>query len=253
MLKVLGMFRGFVAIVLCNVASPTAVAQMAYFGGGIDYWREAEHRPPQDSSAEKTDVASPAFDWQPYLDPSHDEFFREGDYLPPRPFMEVARNPTDDNLRQWFTYMEAKNAVQARLQSRMQEFLGGRSGPESQRPTRPIHEETSASAQALDRSRYVLRFYFDSTCPHCRRMAPEVEKIRALGFQVEAHQVDGGAVSGFGALKARVTPATSEELQRYGIGGVPVLLIADLQSKAVYRLNGFQTAESIVELLRTKS
>ena len=39
------------------------------------------------------------------------EFFKEGDYSPPEPFMELARNPTDENIRMWFQYLDKKNWV----------------------------------------------------------------------------------------------------------------------------------------------
>ena len=59
----------------------------------------------QSEAAPKT---AETFQWKKYLDPKNEEFFKEGDYTPPAPFIEIARNPTDANIRNWFKYLETK-------------------------------------------------------------------------------------------------------------------------------------------------
>ena len=105
----------------------TAVAEdMQFFDGTIDYWRQAEVVEPQMAQrpeAPVPDAAKKPFPWANYLDPMNKEFFREGDYTPPEPFMEIVRDPSDRNLRMWFTYIEKKNALGERLARRVQEYL----------------------------------------------------------------------------------------------------------------------------------
>jgi predicted DsbA family dithiol-disulfide isomerase len=83
-------------------------------------------------------------------------------------------------------------------------------------------------------------------------MAPEVEKLKDIGFQVEARQVDAAPLATFFQKAITEDHATADELQRHGIQSVPVLLIADLKSRAVYRVAGYQSAESVVQTINGK-
>ena len=38
------------------------------------------------------------FNWNLYLNENSDEFFKEGNYIPPAPFMEALRRPTRKNI-----------------------------------------------------------------------------------------------------------------------------------------------------------
>ena len=241
-------------LALAIALSGTAQAQMTYFDGGIDYWL-AQHKPQRDTPqmpSIKTSQIKPRFDWQTYLNPKNDEFFREGEYVPPAPFMEVARDPSDENLRLWFTYIAKKNAVATRLEERMAAF-GQDQGtrPPAAAVASPRAEEKPATAD-LDPNRFVVRFYFDSQCPHCRRMAPEVEKLRRLGFLIEARQVDRAGAEARPALSVPVRYATSDELRSLGIQSVPTLLIADRRGSGVFRISGYQSAESVVRTLSSQ-
>ncbi len=237
---------------LCGLQPPLAIAQVAYFDGGLDYWRAGRPERQQVSPPPAVDPRKTEFDWSRYLDPSHDEFFREGDYTPPAPFMAVARNPSDENLRHWFTYIEAKNTVASRLQGRMQEFLGGRaSGNAGVSPRGPRVAPDPKIAEVIP-GQFVVRFYFESTCPHCRRMAPEVARLHDLGFAVEARQVDDAPAPEEFSVGVPAQRSTDEEIHRYGIQSVPLLLIADLKSKAVYRVSGYQAADNVIKLLAAK-
>ena len=73
----------------------------------INYWKRSEqgaYVPPATVPTKPAASGSgpnKSFAWEKYLSPAHDEFFREGDYTPPAPFVEIARNindvtPSDD-------------------------------------------------------------------------------------------------------------------------------------------------------------
>ncbi len=237
---------------LWGLLPPLAMAQAAYFDGGIDYWRAGRQERPQVSPAPAVDPQKPEFEWSRYLDPSHDEFFREGDYTPPAPFMAVARNPSDENLRHWFAYIEAKNTVASRLQERMQEFLAERTSGNAGALQRGPRVVPDAKITEVIPGQFVVRFYFESTCPHCRRMAPEVAKFHDLGFAVEARQVDDAPAPEEFSVGVPAQRATDEEIHRFGIQSVPLLLIADLKSKTVYRVSGYQTVDNVIKLLAAK-
>ena len=220
-----------------------AIADVSYFDQNIDYWsaRSNQNQNLQPSNSKNADAPA-AFNWQKYLDPKSDDFFREGDYTPPAPFMEVARNPSDENLRNWFAYIATKNAVAARLSSRMEAFTQAKfQDPSAVDHSANIPIEVK-KGEPINIERFFIRFYFDSQCPHCQRMAREIEKLRRLGFQIEARP----------PLKVPVQYATAEELHRIGIQSVPMLLIADQQGKGVYRVSGYQSAEAVMQGLSGK-
>ncbi len=243
-----------------DLLADTASAQMSYFDDGIEYWKHlttTKKRTEEQDQAETSKLKKPAsqFDWQQYLDPQHDEFFREGDYVPPAPFMEVARNPSDENLRLWFSYIAKRNAISRRLDERMQEFTHNSPMSREAGPAPPIQAaiEPTASPLTVDSQRFALRFYFDSQCPHCRRMAVEIEKLRRLGVQIEGRQVDQGPAESRPPLAIPVQYATAEEIHKQNIQSVPQLLRADLKSKTVYRLSGYQSADVILRALQPGS
>lgn len=233
--------------------------QFYYFGSKIDYWAGkppkgiAPSKPQAVSESKKEDAQSQpntAFPWKTYLDPKNKEFFKEGDYVPPEPFIEIVRNPTDENLKNWFAYIEKKNDLSQKLQIRMKEYLEknsialGESGRAS----------LSAKVASLPRTnnlakRYRFRMYFDSHCPHCRKMFGTLQGLQSKGFFVEAKQVDSDTkgLEGLGISTSRAAP---EEIQEKDIRSVPVLLIGDLETKTVYRLTGYQSEADIFAALR---
>ena len=64
---------------------------------------------------------------KPYLNPKTTEdlkeVFREGNHTPPEPLIEVAKNPTDENIKNWFELVKKKNQFIARLHKKMSDYL----------------------------------------------------------------------------------------------------------------------------------
>ena len=75
----------------------TSASAFEFFESGIDYWSKPEAVRPATAPSSKSAVppTSSQFDWNRQLDPKNDEFFREGDYVPPAPFLALVRNPSD--------------------------------------------------------------------------------------------------------------------------------------------------------------
>jgi hypothetical protein len=220
-----------------------------YFESGIDYWSpkgktEETHVPiakPEPLNSQ------PSFDWKKHLDPKNPEFFKEGDYTPPEPFMELVRNPTDENIRNWFRLIDTKNELADRMQKRIAEYIARNQGtPES----RVALRERAADIKPvqLNAKLYRFRFYFDSTCPHCHKMFETVTELERLGYYVEAFQVDKRNVP-LPGLSVPVAKAKPEDLKKLKIESVPLLLVGDLKKKVVYRLTGFQTVDSIMSAI----
>ena len=237
---------------------------ISFFENGIDYWdvRKKKEEPAQAAPAAtkpKTlvlEAADPApekpFEWKTYLDPKNREFFKEGDYTPPEPFMEVVRNPTDENLKMWFAYVERKNTLAERFARRMEEYTqtNGAAMPREAK-TKVAAEIAQLPAAAPDFKRFRFRAYFESTCPHCQKMFGTLNELQARGYFVEARQIDQGPVEHLGSEVA-IVPAGKEELTRFRVETVPLLLVGDMKSQAVYRQSGFMTADEVLAAVKTK-
>lgn len=222
--------------------------EVKFFDGGIDYWAapapkvvdqptlKVEQKKPPDPSS---------FDWQRVMDPKNDDFFREGDYVPPAAFMEVARDPSDQNIRMWNAYIEKKNALAARLQQRLQEYAASKApmaAPEVVQAQTPRQRSTATSE--ADTKRYQFRMYFDSQCPHCKRMMQTLAELSEKGFFVEAKQIDRLPFDSRG-LPFAISPAAPDEVKRHGVASVPFLLVGDLKDKLVYKMAGYKSVSDI--------
>jgi hypothetical protein len=218
----------------------------------IDYWNKGQPTEPlvvritSNPISRLPEKLSGQFPWQKYLNPKNDEFFREGDYTPPAPFMEIARNPSDENIANWFRYLQTKNEITRRLQEKLQAYAG-MNGQQlaSAEPVRPL----SNSILAPDAKRFRLRLYFDSKCPHCQHMLDTVKELSQMGFLVELRQIDQDL-----SIRARipfpVTNASPEELKQYQIDGVPLLLVGDLSQGTFFKIQGYQSTHSVLQALQ---
>lgn len=248
-----------VLCVLCLITwtETLAASNFDYFGSDIDYWHDKKQAPeipdskvqsqPEKKNVTPTsdDSSTERFQWQKYLDPKNKEFFKEGDYTPPEPFMEIVRNPTDSNLKMWHSYIEKRNQLSDRLQVRMKEYMeknGAKTDDTGQAFVKTQIQFLPKTAP--DAKRFRFRMYFDSHCPHCRKMFGTLTELQSKGFYVEARQVDDDMSEAAG-LPIPVDRASKAEIQEKDIQSVPLLLVGDLQKKEVYRFTGFQTVASI--------
>ena len=250
---------------LKSIADPTA-SEFNYFSGGIDFWSEkktSDAIPASDKKNQATskspepkpeDAQAPGtkFPWAKYLDPNHKEFFKEGDYTPPEPFMEIVRNPTDENLKHWFAYIQKKNELSSQLHERMQEYLAKSTGNqvEPAEKAQLIAATASLPRSAPDATRYRFRLYFDSKCPHCKRMMGTLSQLQSQGYYVEARQIDDDP-RGLSGLPIPAERAAPGEIQSKAIQSVPLLLVGDLKAKTVFRITGYQNASDVLKALPT--
>ncbi|MBK9324276.1 MAG: conjugal transfer protein TraF [Bdellovibrionaceae bacterium] len=241
-------------ILFLLLSSFAQAEKLEYFDSKIDFWgdkQSSKDAPKKEPSP--TEKQDSKFPWKTFLDPKNKEFFKEGDYMPPEPFMEVARNPTDDNIKQWFELMKKKNELQTKLQERMAEYMA-KNGELKTTPNvataAPAAPKAKEQNVALDPSRFRLRMYFESTCPHCRRMFQVLKRLQDGGFQVEALQVDSGPVQDAEKI-VPISRADPNDLKKHGIKGVPFLLIADTKRKALLpAIEGYHDFEDILRLLK---
>lgn len=192
-----------------------------------------------------------SFNWDKYLNPKHDEFFKEGNYSPPAPFMELARNPNDQNIKNWISYNKKKNELNTRLQRRMKEYLSKNAHSISEYPKTValFNSKKRDFIPKFDPARFRVRMYFSSTCPHCKRMFKTLEELQAQGIFVEAHQTDDKLFRPQYSLPT--VKASKEDIKKHQISSVPFTLIADLKKKVLYPpVRGFQDTNQIIKLLK---
>ena len=217
-----------------------------FFSSGIDYWPTKEEPKLEVKTPPKEDVQEKqVFDWKKYSSPENKDFFKEGDYTPPEPYMEVARNPSDENIRQWFSYIDKKNALTERLGQRIAEYVKNHPTPGS---TVNLASLTLPAKSEPDVRRYRFRLYFSSTCPHCRRMFATVNDLVSRGYFVEVRQTDHGPLQGIQS-QVPVVQASEGDIQKFRVDAVPLLLVADLKSGTVLRQKGFIETEQLLREL----
>ena len=228
------------AFVLYTVARAD---ELKYFDSEIDYWKTKQSAAKVDSTSKESDkppLKREKFVWEKFLNPNNPEFFKEGEYSPPEPFMEIVRNPTDENLKNWFAYIDKRNDLYKRLEGRIQEYHS----PES----RVVLQQRFSKISKFDSDvkRYRFRFYFDSTCPHCKKMKQTMNQLIERGYLVEGVQTDSGPME---SLPFSVRRASKVELSEKSVSSVPLLLVGDLKKKIVLRLSGYQSLENVVSAL----
>lgn len=249
----------FVLLLTATAFESAEGKELEYFDTKIDYWGEKPSPMKNEKVPSVVEQPKEKFPWKTYLDPKNKEFFKEGDYTPPEPFMEIARDPSDENIKNWFEFMKRKNELAARLEQKMQEYLARNEAPglAAQIGARVARNDAAPRKQpisvALDPARFRIRMYFDSHCPHCRRMFGVLKRLKDEGFSVEALQVDSGPVS----TEEKIVPigkASLSELKGRGGSAVPFLLIADLKRKALLPgVEGYHDYEEVIALLKEAS
>lgn len=243
--------------VLCMIVPVVSHAgELSYFESKIDFWGEKKMTASSPAIVQKIESSEGGkFPWKTYLDPKNKEFFKEGDYTPPEPFMEIARNPTDENIKSWFEFMKKKNELARKLDERVREYLvkNGQEPTGRIEPPPASKKVVTSSQGPFDPARFKVRMYFESTCPHCRRMFSVLKRLQDEGVEVHALQIDRGPVRS----EEKIVPmdvATTDEVKKHGITGVPFLVVADTKRKALLPpIQGFHDFEELVQLLKSAS
>ena len=94
--------------------------------------------------------------------------------------------------------------------------------------------------------------YFDSHCPHCEHMlSTTIRELSAMGYWIELRQVDRDE-SARAKIPFPVSPASPDELKRYGIESVPVLLIGDLKARSFFKMQGDQTSSAVLAAIQSQ-
>ena len=163
--------------------------------------------------------------------------------------MELARNPTDNNIKNWIAYNNLKSSLNKKLQRRMKEYLS-KNSEYNPLVLQVLNKKTKKQKTLFDPSRFRVRMYFDSKCIHCKRMFNTLLELQSRGVYVEAFQIDDGVFKK-SQFPLPIQRATKFEIKKHNIETVPFTLIADLKKKVLYpAIRGFQSVDGITTLLK---
>lgn len=188
------------------------------------------------------------FSWKGYTDPKSKDFWTEGSFVTPKPIQFLAQNPTDENIKKWLEVVNKKNKLQARLVSKVQDYIRRRKGNQATRAYLKTSVNRNLLNQKEDWKRYRFRLYVDSACPHCKRMLDTMVRLQRDGYYVEIHQIDRGAWPK--GTPIPVILADRKDVRKKGITTVPYLMVADVEKGVLYPMKGYQTKQGVLAHLR---
>ncbi len=116
---------------LCNATG----SSKGFFQKPIDYFGESK-------AGEGRTYDQRKFNWKETMNIESDEFFREGNYLPPAAFMELARRPTEQNIQNWISYQKRKQNLTQQINQKIASF--------KRHKNRSIYVEVIATRDLLD-------------------------------------------------------------------------------------------------------
>lgn len=223
----------------------SSFADVNFFETEINFWDEKKKNIPKENISKKKETT---FEWSKYKNIENDEFFKEGNHIPPKPFMEVARRPTEENIKNWLDYIKMKNDVQSRFLAALNSYKSKKKlSPES---AQLIEQKARGLPKpiALPLKKMTITTYFLTTCPACKRMFKTLEELQRMGVYVEAIQVDSEKNLKFGVSVPvyKINKKEKEGLMSSGIG-VPYSIVR-IGKKAV-PVSGFQTTRSLLQSL----
>ena len=244
----------FLYLFLCPIH---AAFSFDYFNNEIDYWNQKKSidSTPAITLQKNNSKNTQKFDWDRYLNPKTKEdlkeIFREGDYVPPTPLLEVAQNPTHKNIENWLEVIRRKNELMSRLHKKMSIYIEKNKSLKAEELSILKGKQRRLKPLKLDVKRFRFRMYFESNCAHCKRMMDTMLDLKNMGFFVELRQIDDNQEYSKN-LPFVVMKASKKELQSKNITAWPVLFVGDSQKKLIYRIGGYQSTESILSALNKK-
>lgn len=216
------------------------IVRAEFFDKQIEYFKDESKTstPKITRSSDQTKT----FKWSTYLNEKNDEFFREGDYIPPAPFLEAMRNPTKSNILLFEKWHEKKNFLLNRFNEKRAQVLG------KQIPTDTVNDSKATDITPLLKN-FSFIFYFDSMCSSCRGMFEVVNEIAHLGIYIEAVRVDS-LETDVQVLGIPWQRASKKEMEQAKISAVPLLIAFDKKSKKAFKIVGKKSIYEISEILK---
>jgi thiol-disulfide isomerase/thioredoxin len=205
-----------------------------WFTAPLDYWGGSPYGasppPPAPAAAAEGGPAplppqapsEQAFDWADYTDPTEPEFWREGEYTPPLPLLELIRDPSPQNLERYRQWNDKKLEVSAFVSQ--------------------LLLEAEAPEPVLWDGVQVVYFYA-SGCSYCQRNTPVVLELMEKGADVMPVHLDRPSPA-----YPSSTPWTDEMGGLVTLTGTPTWVLVEKGQRRT--VPGFATWERLESELR---
>ena len=219
--------------------------EIHFFEDKINYWNQNKNKKPSQKPQVKKE--SQNFNWDKHLNPENDEFFKEGNHIPPAPFMEVARRPTKENIDNYFAYIKKKNDIMNRLRLKIADYQK-KKGVNSESKAY-LSEKSNEVRPNIDLShkKISITTFFLTTCSACHRMFKTLEALQNMGVYVEGVQIDIDSVRKTSVLFP-VRMATEKEIAtlKAAVHAVPFSIVR--KEETTKSIEGFRTINQILQL-----
>lgn len=194
------------------------------------------------------DNAGLSKEWKDYLDPSTDEFWKEGNHIPDQGFLLWAKNPTKENARLYLIRMNMKrNLIHIMYEQQKEANLALIKEGVIADDYDFLSKEVKKDRPKLDLKKSLadthIFFFFSPTCSHCQRQAHDLKGLQ----NVTPLQVIGDNLTHFPDLPDSVW-AEKDDLEKHKIkDSVPVLLIYNNRNHKMLKISGFQSMDNIIK------
>lgn len=228
-------------LALITLLSGSSFASL--FSEGVKFFDEGSLSIKKTPEQKAPESKAKTFSWSDQLNIDNDQFFKEGDYMPPAPLVEALRRPTKENILNFEKWQEKRNLLLQRYELARLQYVS-KSGV-----TMPKAETTVLNVDERDLEKFRYIFYFESTCPSCHAMFETINQMVERGVYVEAIRVDKGE----GEVKGLNLPwsyANKEEIKKMNLKAVPVLVAIDEKTQKAYQMVGRKSIREILQVIR---
>ena len=228
---------------VCLFLLAATTTNAGVFSEGVKFFDEA--KTPEKTFSDKTqnETKKKPFSWNDQLNIENDQFFKEGDYMPPAPLVEALRRPTKENIMNYEKWQEMRNVLLQRYEVARSQYMGKSGNPA------PIADAPVLEVSERDLEKFHYIFYFESTCPSCHAMFQTINEMVQRGVYVEAVRVDKGD----GEVKGLDLPwnfAKPEELKKLNLKAVPVLVAIEEKTQKAYQMTGRKSIKEILQAIK---
>ncbi len=234
-------------LILLLILLESLAANASLYDTRIDYWSEEVKE--VNESAEPVETPSNEFSWEDAMNPNNDEFYRRGDHMPPAPLVEVMKNPTDYNIKKYYELEAKREQKLSEFIKKSEKYRLASIEKELRKVSKPTIKKDSFYNVRANRSKYRLRMYFDSRCPHCKRMYQELLVLSREGYSVELVQIDMAPNPFKEIITRKIRPGEREKV-RLNNGGVPLTLVLNNKTKKVGFIRGYKSLGELRTILK---
>lgn len=187
-------------------------------------------------------------EWEKLIDPSQNEFWNEGNFMPDQGFLAWAKNPTIENAKLYLIRMNAKRDTLHIMQKQQEQankeliskgiiandydFLTAQTG------------RLSSKSDTDDFKDLHVFFFFHPDCGHCKRQA----MLLSGRNNVTPLQVAGEKLVQLDGLPPSIW-AEKSDIEKYSPDhSVPILLIFSSKNNKMVSVKGVHTIEEIKQI-----